>query len=104
MSSGINFWNCPDVKSCNLDAAAQIAVPDGFNVHPKLLPQLQKRVEMLNDGTIDWSMGETLAFGSLLLEGRPIRLAGQDSRRGTFSNRHAATGALKFGSTSGSML
>ena len=70
-------------------AATQIAVPDGFNVHPKLLPQLQKRVEMLNDGTIDWSMGETLAFGSLLLEGRPIRLAGQDSRRGTFSNRHA---------------
>jgi 2-oxoglutarate dehydrogenase E1 component len=70
-------------------AATQIAVPEGFNVHPKLLPQLQKRVEMLNDGTIDWSMGETLAFGSLLLEGRPIRLAGQDSRRGTFSNRHA---------------
>ena len=70
-------------------ASTQIAVPDGFNVHPKLLPQLQKRVEMLNDGTIDWSMGETLAFGSLLLEGRPIRLAGQDSRRGTFSNRHA---------------
>jgi 2-oxoglutarate decarboxylase len=56
---------------------------------PKLLPQLNKRVEMLNDGTIDWSMGETLAFGSLLLEGTPIRLAGQDSRRGTFSNRHA---------------
>jgi 2-oxoglutarate dehydrogenase E1 component len=70
-------------------ASTQIAVPDGFNVHPKLLPQLQKRIEMLNDGTIDWSMGETLAFGSLLLEGRPIRLAGQDSRRGTFSNRHA---------------
>jgi 2-oxoglutarate dehydrogenase E1 component len=70
-------------------ADTQIAVPDGFSVHPKLLPQLQKRVEMLNDGSIDWSMGETLAFGSLLLEGRPIRLAGQDSRRGTFSNRHA---------------
>ncbi len=70
-------------------AQTQITVPEGFNVHPKLLPQLNKRVEMLNDGTIDWSMGETLAFGSLLLDGTPIRLAGQDSRRGTFSNRHA---------------
>jgi 2-oxoglutarate dehydrogenase E1 component len=70
-------------------AATQVAVPEGFSVHPKLLPQLQKRVEMLNDATIDWSMGELLAFGSLLKEGHPIRVAGQDSRRGTFSNRHA---------------
>jgi len=70
-------------------AATQVAVPEGFSVHPKLLPQLQKRVEMLNDATIDWSMGELLAFGSLLKAGHPIRLAGQDSRRGTFSNRHA---------------
>jgi 2-oxoglutarate decarboxylase len=70
-------------------AATQIAVPEGFSVHPKLLPQLQKRVEMLNEGTIDWSMGELLAFGSLLKSGHPIRVAGQDSRRGTFSNRHA---------------
>jgi 2-oxoglutarate dehydrogenase E1 component len=70
-------------------AATQVAVPEGFTVHPKLLPQLQKRVEMLNDGTIDWSMGELLAFGSLLKAGHPIRVAGQDSRRGTFSNRHA---------------
>jgi 2-oxoglutarate dehydrogenase E1 component len=70
-------------------AATQISIPEGFNVHPKLLPQLQKRVEMLNDATIDWSMGELLAFGSLLKAGHPIRVAGQDSRRGTFSNRHA---------------
>jgi 2-oxoglutarate dehydrogenase E1 component len=70
-------------------AQTQITIPEGFNVHPKLLPQLNKRVEMLKDGTIDWSMGETLAFGSILLDGTPIRLAGQDSRRGTFSNRHA---------------
>ena len=70
-------------------AQTQTDVPEGFSVHPKLTPQLAKRVEMLNDGTIDWSMGETLAFGSLLLEGKPIRLAGQDSRRGTFSSRHA---------------
>jgi len=70
-------------------AATQTEIPDGFSVHPKLLPQLVKRVESLNEGTIDWSMGETLAFGSILLDGRPIRLAGQDSRRGTFSSRHA---------------
>ena len=70
-------------------AATQLAIPEGFNVHPKLLPQLVKRVESLNDATIDWSTGEMLAFGSLLKEDYPIRLAGQDARRGTFSNRHA---------------
>ena len=69
--------------------ATQISVPEKFTVHPKLLPQLQRRVAMLDDGTIDWACGETLAFGSLLLEGHPIRLAGQDAQRGTFSNRHA---------------
>lgn len=68
---------------------SQITFPDGFTVHPRLLPQLQKRATMVTDGSIDWAMGETLAFGSLLLEGRPIRLAGQDSRRGTFGHRHA---------------
>ena len=70
-------------------AATQVAVPENFKVHPKLTPQLQRRVTMLDDGTIDWSGGEMLAFGSLLLEGHPVRLAGQDVGRGTFSNRHA---------------
>ena len=70
-------------------AATQSAIPEGFNVHPKLLPQLAKRVESLNDNSIDWSTGEMLASGSLLKEDYPIRLAGQDARRGTFSNRHA---------------
>jgi multifunctional 2-oxoglutarate metabolism enzyme len=68
---------------------SQINVPDGFTVHPRLLPQLQKRAQMVSDGGIDWAMGETIAFGSLLLDGTPIRLAGQDSRRGTFGQRHA---------------
>jgi 2-oxoglutarate dehydrogenase E1 component len=68
---------------------SQTTVPDGFTVHPRLLPQLQRRAQMLADGTIDWALGETLAFGSLLIEGRPVRLAGQDSRRGTFGQRHA---------------
>ena len=70
-------------------AATQVAIPENFKVHPKLLPQLQRRVSMLDDGTIDWSGGEMLAFGSLLLEGHPVRIAGQDVGRGTFSNRHA---------------
>jgi 2-oxoglutarate dehydrogenase E1 component len=70
-------------------AQAQVAVPEGFTVHPRLLPQLQKRIKMVEDATIDWAMGETLAFGSLLLEGHPVRLAGQDARRGTFGHRHA---------------
>lgn len=70
-------------------AATQIATPEGFVVHPRLAPQLAKRNEMLDEGTVDWAAGEMFAFGSLLLEGHPIRLAGQDVRRGTFSNRHA---------------
>ena len=70
-------------------AATQVAVPEGFTVHPKLLPQLQKRVEMVKDGAIDWGMGEIITYGSLLLEGHPVRIAGQDARRGTFSHRHA---------------
>jgi len=70
-------------------SSTQISIPADFKVHPKLLPQLQRRVTMLDDGTIDWSGGELLAFGSLLMEGHPVRLAGQDVGRGTFSNRHA---------------
>ncbi len=70
-------------------AATQVAIPENFAVHPKLLPQLQRRVTMLDDGTIDWSGGEMLAFGSLLREGHPVRIGGQDVGRGTFSNRHA---------------
>ncbi|MEJ1091152.1 multifunctional oxoglutarate decarboxylase/oxoglutarate dehydrogenase thiamine pyrophosphate-binding subunit/dihydrolipoyllysine-residue succinyltransferase subunit [Microbacterium istanbulense] len=63
--------------------------PDGFTVHSKLQQQLDKRVEMSRNGNIDWGFGELLAFGSLLVEGTPVRLAGQDSRRGTFVQRHA---------------
>ncbi|HSA53678.1 MAG TPA: multifunctional oxoglutarate decarboxylase/oxoglutarate dehydrogenase thiamine pyrophosphate-binding subunit/dihydrolipoyllysine-residue succinyltransferase subunit [Yinghuangia sp.] len=68
---------------------SQISLPEGFTVHPRLQPQLQRRAAMVEDGTIDWAMGETLAFGSLLMEGHPVRLVGQDSRRGTFGQRHA---------------
>ncbi|WP_345623407.1 multifunctional oxoglutarate decarboxylase/oxoglutarate dehydrogenase thiamine pyrophosphate-binding subunit/dihydrolipoyllysine-residue succinyltransferase subunit, partial [Streptomyces ziwulingensis] len=70
-------------------AESQVNIPDHVTVHPRLLPQLQRRASMVEDGTIDWGMGETLAVGSLLLEGVPVRLAGQDSQRGTFGQRHA---------------
>jgi 2-oxoglutarate dehydrogenase E1 component len=72
-----------------LIANAQVNLPEGFTVHPRLAPQLARRVAMLADNTIDWAFGETLAFGSLLLEKRVVRLAGQDSRRGTFGQRHS---------------
>jgi 2-oxoglutarate dehydrogenase E1 component len=70
-------------------AESQVNIPDHVTVHPRLLPQLQRRAAMIEDDTIDWGMGETLAVGSLLLEGTPVRLSGQDSRRGTFGQRHA---------------
>ncbi|MGW4892213.1 multifunctional oxoglutarate decarboxylase/oxoglutarate dehydrogenase thiamine pyrophosphate-binding subunit/dihydrolipoyllysine-residue succinyltransferase subunit [Kitasatospora sp. NPDC004240] len=70
-------------------AASQVNLPDWLTVHPRLLPQLQRRAASVEDNTIDWAMGETLAIGSLLMEGHPVRLAGQDSRRGTFGQRHA---------------
>jgi 2-oxoglutarate dehydrogenase E1 component len=70
-------------------ALTQSSIPAEFTVHPKLLPQLLKRVEMLDESTVDWATGEMFAFGSLLLEGHPVRMSGQDVRRGTFSNRHA---------------
>jgi 2-oxoglutarate dehydrogenase E1 component len=65
------------------------APPEGFTVHPKLEQLLTKRIEMSRSGDIDWGFGELLALGSLLLEGKKVRFAGQDSRRGTFVQRHA---------------
>ncbi len=70
-------------------ADAYVSAPDGFTVHPKVLPQLQKRSAAMKEGPIDWGSGEILAFGSLLMDGRTVRLAGQDSRRGTFASRFA---------------
>jgi 2-oxoglutarate decarboxylase len=65
------------------------SVPDGFVVHPKLARQFEQRDKVVADGEIDWALGEALAIGSLLLEGTNVRLTGQDTRRGTFSHRHA---------------
>jgi 2-oxoglutarate dehydrogenase E1 component/2-oxoglutarate decarboxylase len=62
--------------------------PDGFHVNPKLERQLAARHTAFEQEEIDWALAEALAFGSLVLEGTPVRLAGQDTRRGTFSQRH----------------
>jgi 2-oxoglutarate dehydrogenase E1 component len=88
-----------------------LRVPDGFTVHPKLVKQLERRREALEasdalpaaggDGKpaprIDWAHGEALAFASLLTEGTPIRLTGQDTERGTFSQRHLVLHDAKTG-------
>ncbi len=65
-----------------------LRVPDGFAVNAKLGKQLDRRRATLDEGGIDWGQAEELAFASLLVEGIPIRLTGQDTERGTFSHRH----------------
>ncbi len=67
----------------------QVNHPEGFTVHPRLSPVLQRRGTMVTENAIDWATGEALAFGGLLIDGHPVRLVGQDSRRGTFGQRHA---------------
>jgi len=65
--------------------------PEGFHPHPKLVRQFETRQKAYEtDGDFEWGVGEALAFGSLLIEGFDVRLAGEDSRRGTFSHRHAS--------------
>ena len=74
-------------------------VPEHFTVHPKLKGQLERRLQTIDEGGIDWGQAEALAFGSLLVEGIPIRLTGQDSERGTFSHRHAVLHDVNTGET-----
>ncbi|HEX3456095.1 MAG TPA: 2-oxoglutarate dehydrogenase E1 component [Gaiellaceae bacterium] len=68
--------------------AELVSVPDGFSVNPKLSRQLERRTQALAEGGIDWGHAEALAFATLLVDGIPIRLTGQDTERGTFSQRH----------------
>ena len=63
--------------------------PDGFTVHPRVKPVLERRREMAYEGKVDWAFGELLALGSLVAEGKLVRLSGQDTRRGTFTQRHS---------------
>ncbi len=71
-------------------ADAQVDFPAGFTAHPRVKTVLERRVEMSRNGGIDWAFAELLAFGSIAMDGRLVRLSGQDSRRGTFVQRHAA--------------
>jgi 2-oxoglutarate dehydrogenase E1 component len=85
----------PVATGVPIERLAQIAervaqVPPGFELHKKLKPFLDRRAKAIaEDADVDWAFGEALAFGSLLLEGYHVRLSGQDSSRGTFSQRHA---------------
>jgi 2-oxoglutarate dehydrogenase E1 component len=66
-----------------------LEVPEGFTVHPKLMRQLERRLDAFGpEGGIDWAQAEALAFGILIQEGVPVRLTGQDTARGTFAHRH----------------
>jgi multifunctional 2-oxoglutarate metabolism enzyme len=67
----------------------QLNLPEGFTPHPRLAPQLHRRSIMVEQDEIDWATGELLAFGSVLIDGHAVRLVGQDTRRGTFGQRHA---------------
>ena len=77
-----------------------LAVPDGFTVHPKLKKQLERRREAFGgdgEGGLDWAHAEALAYASLLTAGTPVRLSGQDTARGTFSQRHLELHDAKTG-------
>ena len=79
------------IKTLKEIGSALTRVPDDFNLNRKIARQLKTKDEMFKSGEgIDWATAEALAFGSLLIEGAPVRLTGQDCNRGTFSQRHAA--------------
>ena len=85
-------WNVPTAvprERLEQIARALAVVPEGFHPHRKVVQLATERLSMLEQDRIDWSLGEALAFGSLLLEKKHVRLSGQDTGRGTFSNRHA---------------
>lgn len=85
----VGWRTAVDATAVERIGQVHVAPPEGFTVHPKLAQLLEKRRQMAVEGGIDWGFGELVAFGSLLMEGTPVRLAGQDSRRGTFVQRHA---------------
>ncbi|MGO3886724.1 MAG: multifunctional oxoglutarate decarboxylase/oxoglutarate dehydrogenase thiamine pyrophosphate-binding subunit/dihydrolipoyllysine-residue succinyltransferase subunit, partial [Mycetocola sp.] len=92
--TGDGYTGEPDNTAVSTEVIHQIGdafnnKPAGFTVHAKLDQLLKKRLDMSRNGNVDWAFGELLAFGSLLLEGTPVRMSGQDARRGTFVQRHA---------------
>jgi 2-oxoglutarate decarboxylase len=91
------FGTAVTMETLKKIADAHTTFPAGFTVHPKVMPQLQRRAAAITQGPIDWATAEILAFGSLLTEGRTVRLTGQDTRRGTFVQRFAAIVDRKTG-------
>ncbi|GIE83862.1 alpha-ketoglutarate decarboxylase [Actinoplanes regularis] len=86
-----------DADTVRAVGQAHIELPEGFTPHKRVQQLLDRRAKMSTDGGIDWGFGELIAFGSLLAQGVTVRLAGQDSRRGTFTSRHAAIVDSKTG-------
>jgi 2-oxoglutarate dehydrogenase E1 component len=87
-----------DAATLQMVAEKTNSVPAGFKPHSKLVRFLEERLKSVQEGKgIAWSTGESLAFGSLLLEGHPIRLSGQDAERGTFTHRHAVLSDFETG-------
>src|SRR5581483_1019796 len=78
-----------DISVIERIADAHVNLPPGFTPHPRVKPVLEKRAKMAREGCIDWAFAELLALGSVCLDGRMVRLSGQDSRRGTFVQRHS---------------
>jgi len=78
-----------DRKTIERIGDAFVNLPEGFTPHPRVKPVLERRYKMSREGNVDWAFAELIAFGSLAMDGRLVRLAGQDSRRGTFTQRHA---------------
>lgn len=91
-AGSVDEWRSPiTTEMIERIGDAHLRPPAGFTMHPKLKALYDKRAKMSKEGNIDWGFGEILAFGSLLLEGKPVRMSGQDVRRGTFVQRHATT-------------
>lgn len=89
----VEIWSNPTTKIPEFTfdhIAKQLStVPTEIEVHPKLARLIEHRAKQIEEGVIDWSLAEAFAFGALVLDGYPVRLSGQDSQRGTFSQRHA---------------
>ena len=97
--TGAAVWTAVEEERLRALNEELLTVPHGFVVNPKLLRQLERRRETLEEGGIDWGQAEALAFASLLEDGIPIRLSGQDTERGTVSHRHLVLHDPRTGET-----
>jgi 2-oxoglutarate dehydrogenase E1 component len=88
LSTGLDTSVTPDVIA-EIGDSFTVDAPEGFHVHQRVRPVVKRRHQMSREGNIDWAFAELLAFGSLAREGRLVRLAGEDTQRGTFTQRHA---------------